>query len=191
MTRDFMFDVETLSTESTAVVLSAAICYFDLEEEVTFEQLKERTLFVKFNSREQLTGENKRHISKSTLDWWSKQAEFTRARSLLPHKDDLNAADGIDALLMYVETFGEKNSSMWARGSLDQMCIDSLCNWAGKPPLTHFNNWMDVRTALRCLKDTINKYGYCDIPNFDRDLVAKHDPVDDVCIDILQLRYSA
>ena len=52
----FMFDIETLDAESTAVVLSASIIHFEIGEQYTYEQLLERACFVKFNAQEQEIG---------------------------------------------------------------------------------------------------------------------------------------
>ena len=45
----FMFDIETLGIESTAVVLSAAIIHFDAEvdTDISFKELVQRGLLVK------------------------------------------------------------------------------------------------------------------------------------------------
>ena len=46
----FVFDVETIGTESNSVILSAAIVYIDISiPNHTWESLYENSLFVKFN----------------------------------------------------------------------------------------------------------------------------------------------
>lgn len=186
-----MFDIETLGVESTTVILSAGIIYFDPEADAdcTYEELVARGLFVKFNAKDQVNRLG-RTISKSTLDWWNKQGEFQQKASLIPSaEDDLLAEDGIRVLHKYINKYmgGKKwdTETMWARGSLDQMAIDSLCNKAGVEPIAPFNRWRDMRTAIDMLYGTSN--GYADVHGLNMDEVAKHHPIPDCALDILML----
>ncbi len=187
----FMFDIETLGVESTTVVLSAGIVYFDPNEddELSYEDLVARGLFVKFNAKEQVT-EYSRTITKSTLDWWGKQGKWQQQTSLDPDADnDLTVVDGFKVLHKYINKYLKGKSweteIMWARGSLDQMAIDSLANKAGVDPIAPFNRWRDVRTAVDMLTGSTN--GYCKVADLDWDKVAKHHPVHDCALDALML----
>lgn len=187
----FMFDIETLGVESTTVVLSAGIIYFDpnVDDELSYEDLVARGLFVKFNAKEQVTEYN-RTITKSTLDWWSKQGKWQQQTSLDPDAaTDLSVVDGFRVLHKYISGHmkGKKwdNEIIWARGSLDQMAIDSLANKAGIEPIAPFNRWRDVRTAVDMLTGSSN--GYCEVSGLDWDKVAKHHPVHDCALDVLMM----
>lgn len=187
---NFAFDVETLGIESNCIVLSAAIIYFDLDERPTLKELIDRALFVKFNAVEQK--KLNRTITPSTLNWWKEQHEFVRKLSFVPHEDDYSMVDGLEQLRAYVKKHGSGDNMVWARGGLDQMSIESLARTAGVEPFHDYNAWMDVRTAIRCLKATANKRAYIKIPDdimqsYD---VTKHHPVHDCALDIMMLLHG-
>ena len=181
----FMFDVETLGTESNSVVLSAAMIYFDFDEVKSFQDYVDSACYVKFNKEEQI--KSNRVVEDSTLDWWTKQSEISRKAALDPSDDDLSAKDGIEQFRNYINAHGGPDQIFWMRGTLDQMAIDSLCKSVNVPLLTRFNQWRDVRTAVDILADNA-KGGYCKIKNFNPDLHAiKHLPQHDCAVDILML----
>ena len=187
----FMFDIETLGIESTAVVLSAAIICFDPEKDsdISFRELVERGLLVKFDAKDQVKRLD-RTMTKSTLDWWGKQGDYQQKLSFVPDASrDLITEDGLQAIRKYINQYHRgadpHTMTIWARGSLDQMAIDSLALKAGVERIAPFNRWRDVRTAVDLMTDSKN--GYCKVTDLDRDEVVKHDPVHDCALDILML----
>ena len=184
----YMFDIETLGVESNCVVLSAAIIYCDPKQQPTYEQLIDNALFVKFDSKYQIETMN-RTIDKGTLEWWGKQHDYVKKISLKPHPDDLRPEEGIQLLKDYIAKYGEH--TIWARGSLDQMAIDSLAKQLDIDAIIMYNKWRDVRTAVDILCETA-KDGYCEVnhPNFDRAMVVKHHPVHDCALDLMMLMYG-
>ncbi len=188
---NFSFDVETLGIESNSIVLSAAIVYFDLDERPTLQELIDRAMFVKFNAVEQKQAG--RTITPSTVTWWKEQHEYVRKLSFVPQKDDYSMADGLDELRKYIAKYGEGKSDMiWARGGLDQMAIESLARTAGVDPLHDYNAWMDVRTALRVLKNSCNSRGYCALPSniMQSYEITKHHPVHDIALDAMMILHA-
>lgn len=190
----FVFDIETLSTESTAVVLSAAIVYVDLTKEShTWESLYSDSLFVKFSVEEQAKT-FKRLIEKSALDWWEKQCDITKKLSLYPKKSDLDAKSGIQILRKYITEHADPAKTLcWIRGSIDQLCIDSLAKNCGEEAIFPYANYRDVRTYVDIVA-TNPVRGYCGIdktkyPGYDRNKVIKHDPISDICLDALMILY--
>ena len=179
-----MFDVETIGIESNSIVLSAAIIKFDFDNLKTFQEYLDDSCFVKFDVEEQLKlGRTK---TASTIDWWKKQADIPKQVSLLPSKNDVSAKEGMSTLKKYIADNGGEDI-IWARGSLDQMAIDSLCRAIDFEPLVRYNMWRDVRTAIDFLSTTSSN-GYCKIKNFNPDLyVIKHDPRHDCALDILMM----
>jgi len=193
----FMFDIETLGIESTSVVLSAAITYFDFGDKVfspdkdqmqsEYNRYAMTSCFVKFKTNDQLLGG--RIVDPDTVKWWSKQSELARKASLDPSEDDLDVVDGIRKIKSYINANGGNNQIIWARGSLDQMVFDSLCRSVGEEHAFMYNMWRDVRTAVDLLSSN-SKGGYSVIPNFNPDLyVVKHIPQNDCSLDILQMLY--
>jgi hypothetical protein len=184
----FMFDIETLGIESTSVILSFACIYFDPETKPTYEELLESAFFVKLDSKDQIQ-RLKRTVTKSTLDWWTKQSPHTQLKSLNPAPEDVQAEVALVALREWAKQFPDSNKAIvWARGNLDQMAIGSLENACKVDTVFHFGRWRDVRTAVDLLTGSTN--GYCSIPGFDESKVIKHDPVHDCAYDAMMLMYG-
>jgi hypothetical protein len=170
-------DIECLSTESTAIILSVATVKFDLEEDrkTTFPEFMNRAKFFKFDAKAQVP--LKRTASKKTVDWWSHQSPEAQAKSLIPSPLDLSPLDGFEALR---KEFYPKGIVVWCRGSLDGVVLSSFANALNEKPLFFYYNQRDVRTALNC-------FG---IPSFTEDKpdgFVAHDPVSDICADVMRL----
>ena len=186
----FIFDIESLGVESDAVVLSAALIHFDPEKRPTYQDLLDTACFVKFKAKDQIE-RLKRTVDLGTLEWWKNQHEYVRSVSFDPKKDDLTAEEGITRLHNYMNQFPNSHQqTMWARGSLDQLAIDSLAVKVCMQQITGYNMWRDVRTAVDLLYGKTN--GYCDVdhPLFKRHEVIKHHPVHDCALDAMQLMYG-
>jgi hypothetical protein len=185
----FVFDVETLGVESTTVVLSAALVYFDPEKQPSYQDLLDDALFVKFKAKEQVDAG--RTVSKSTLQWWKDQHEYVRKMALEPSVDDVSVAEGFKLLHSYMDKYDpDRKHTIWARGSLDQMAIDSLAVAFDIEEISGYNVWRDVRTAVDCFTGSTN--GYCNVehPTFKRHEVIKHHPVHDCALDAMMLMYG-
>nr|QMP83079.1 MAG: hypothetical protein [Caudoviricetes sp.] len=185
----FCLDIETLSTSSSTVILSAGLVYFDQTQTYTFEELIESACFVKFDAKEQ-SEKYKRKVEKSTLEWWKQQSKDVQKISLFPSASDMTAEKGIKTLKEYIRDHSkEKTEICWIRGTIDQMAIDDLCKDLDVPFLFPYYAYRDIRTALDLLKETTKK-GYCKIPNFDYSKVKKHCPIQDICLDVMMLLYG-
>jgi hypothetical protein len=185
----FCFDVETLGTESRSVVLSFGVIHFDLNLDFTYQDLINNSLFVKFNAAEQIE-KYKRTYSKSTLNWWNSQPDIVKKSALVKSNQDVSMLEGINALRNYSLKHDSKNNSIvWARGSMDGGCLESMCTDLNVDQVFEYYRFRDVRTAVDILKDTASR-GYCEIPDFDKDIVLKHHPVHDVAYDIMMLKYG-
>ena len=185
----FIIDVETLGTESTCVILSAGVVYFDDVEVNTPEKMLKNSCFVKFNAQEQIESYN-RTITQSTLDWWARQSQECRNISFVRRPTDESARRGMSELKFFIDTYDTSAKQIiWARGGLDQMALESLCWKMGVAPLTHFSNWRDVRTAVDILA-TDSDNGYCDTTKrFDSFRLIDHHPVHDCIRDALMLLF--
>ena len=176
----FIFDIETLGLESTTVILSAAITHLENDREYTYQELLDSTKFIKFNKKEQI--EAGRTITRSTIDWWKEQEEHCKKISYYPNDIDISVIEGLSIL----REIYKKGETIWSRGSLDQIAIDSLARTFKQEVIAPYWVYRDIRTAIDILK-TSSKNGYCDIPDFDKTLVIKHDPIHDCSYDALQL----
>jgi hypothetical protein len=186
----FLFDIETLGVESTAVVLSAALIHFDPEKQPTYQEMLDSACFVKIKAKDQID-RLKRTVDLGTLEWWKNQHEYVRRVSFDPSSTDLSPEDALTQLHNYMNKFpAAQKQTMWARGSLDQMAIDSLAVKLDMQPLTGYAQWRDVRTAVDILYGSVNGYVEIDHPLFKRHEVIKHHPVHDCALDAMQLLYG-
>ena len=132
-----------------------------------------------------------RTSSVSTMKWWQNQHEYVKQVSFDPSPQDLKAEDAIKILHNYMDKFpNSRQETMWARGSLDQMVIDSLAVSLDMQELTGYNMWRDVRTAVDILYGTTNGYVEVDHADFKRHNIIKHHPVHDCALDAMQLMYG-
>jgi hypothetical protein len=185
----FILDIETLGVESTSVILSTALLYFDEKQEYNFDELVSKCCFVKFDANDQIKN-YKRTVDKGTIEWWKGQAIETRKLSISPSENDVSTEKGIKLLKEYIrDNSVEKKEICWIRGTIDQTCTESLCRSLGVPPLFEYYQFRDIRTALDLLKET-TKRGYCKVPGFDYSKVAKHNPIHDVSLDTMMLLYG-
>jgi hypothetical protein len=188
----FIFDVETLGKESNSVMLSMAAIYFDPETKPSYEDLYNSAFFVKFDVEDQVRRLD-RKIGKTTMQWWAKQCDIVKAKSLKPNKVlDVKFEDGYESMRKWAESKKDDQCYVWARGNLDQLVLDSFEEQLEIKPIWPFNRWRDVRTAIDILYNTSN--GYCPVnyKGFSAESkVIKHNPVDDCAYDAMMLMYGA
>lgn len=187
MIENFIIDVETLGTQDKSVVLSVAILHFDTtNSDITYEQLVDKCLYVKFDALEQK--EKGRKVDPKTLEWWQKQPSAVRDLCLKPSKKDVGVVEGIQRIKDYISHFSKDEYFVWARGSLDQRVLESLCLDFDIEPIAPYNMFMDVRTAIRLIKNTSDVKGYCNLPDMYKNIgMQAHNPIDDIIRDTLML----
>lgn len=189
----FCLDIETLSVESTSVILSVGLSYVEDTEPKSYQDILDSSIFVKLNAKEQIAAG--RDVLKSTVEWWNGQCDFAKNRSYYPKKTDLSIDEGIAVLQKWVNERAKKEDICWIRGSLDQMCIDSLFRSVDAEPLFKYNAYRDVRTAIDILYPDTSKNGYVDVDpelclGFDRDQVLKHSPEHDCAYDLAMILFG-
>lgn len=185
----FIFDVETLGTDSNAVILSMACVKVDLENKPKYQEMIDSAFFVKLDAKDQMSRLH-RTTSRSTMEWWAKQCDLVKKKSFVPSPDDVKAEDAIELFRDWIKE-KDTNPQDWifARGNLDQIVLDAMTVSIGAEPIFFFNRWRDVRTAVDFLTGTVN--GYCKVPDFDpQAYVRKHDPVHDCAYDGMMLLYG-
>jgi hypothetical protein len=189
----FMFDIETLGVASDSVVLSMACIHFDPRTNPTYKELKESAFFVKLDAKDQITRLN-RKVDKKTVEWWGKQCQNVKTKSLTPCKDDILVEDALSALRTWVKERDDGKCYVWARGSMDEVVMQALERSVmreGEDHIFLYSRFRDVRTAIDFLTGNINGYCQVDHPSFNYDIdVTKHDPVDDCALDIMMLLYG-
>lgn len=189
----FALDVETAGIESTSVVLSIALTHFDFDTSPTYEELLDNSIFVKLDAKIQL--DNGRNMDKSTLDWWSRQAEIVIDTSFKKKPDDLHPEGAYMILRKWMSKFPDhKDPQVWARGGLDQLTTESLGRTFDIGNLFPYNNFSDVRTFVDLVYPR-SKKGYIEVgPRYpgewDVSKVIKHHPVHDCAYDITMMLYG-
>lgn len=173
-----------MGIESTCVVLSAAMTYVG-DDDYTYQDLIDNTIFVKFDAKEQLRAG--RSTTQSTIDWWKSQPLEILKFSYIPTDKDVSVVDGLQKFRDFYNTNKKSKADIvWIRGALDNLAIDSLATTFNLDIIAPWWNYRDVRTAIDLLKET-GKRGYCDIPGFDKSIVEKHNPIHDCAYDALML----
>ena len=160
------------------------------EKQPSYQDLLNNSCFVKIKAKDQIE-RLKRTVDLGTIEWWKNQHEYARKVSFDPSAEDVTAEEAMTILHNYMNRYPNADKhTMWARGSLDQMAIDSLARKVDSQPITGYNMWRDVRTAVDCLTGSTN--GYCDVdhPTFKRHEVIKHHPVHDCALDAMMLMYG-
>jgi hypothetical protein len=186
----FVFDIETLSKKSTAVILSMAVTYFDPVKKTSYEDMRKDTFFVKFNVADQIK-RHQRVMDKSTLEWWSKQCLNVRIKSLKPSENDVTFEEGYAMMADWIKSKNDDKCYVWARGNLDQIVLDDYLDQVGIEPVWFFTRWRDVRTAIDFMYNSTDGYTTVDCGGFNPFIdITKHDPVDDVIYDAMMLMYG-
>lgn len=187
----YVFDVESLDLESTTVILSIGAVYHDGVSPISYQNLIDTGILIKFDARDQIAN-YKRTKSRSTLEWWDKQSEEAKRASLLPTTADLDAVTGLNAFNKWFSKFPDyKNEIVWARGSLDQLSMESLYRATGVAPSVPHSSWRDIRTGIELLYEK-TRNGYVDVDpdkvlDYTRTNVIRHNPLHDCAEDMCML----
>ena len=185
-----VFDIETLSKKSSSVILSMAATYFDPVKKTSYKELRDNSFFVKFDVDDQMKRLH-RVMDKSTLEWWSKQCQNVRIKSLKPSPNDVKFEDGYAAMVDWNKSLGDDKCWVWIRGSLDQVILDDMLDQLGIEPMWHFTRYRDVRTAIDFMYGSTDGYTEVDYEGFNPFIdITKHDPVDDVVYDAMMMMYG-
>jgi len=130
-----MTDIEVLSEETNAVIVSIACVKFSMKTSYT------ESFCVNINpASSKALG---LHISKDTLNWWKKQKP--EALKSWMHSR-INLPDALDQFIEFCGTY--KNTIHWAQGiAFDFPILDSSLKVCGKTPPWKYWNVYDARTA--------------------------------------------
>lgn len=182
-----VYDIETMGTDSDSVIASAGIVYVDETRKQSFDELIHEGLFVKFDIEYQIKHLH-RKVDPNTIEWWNKQHKSIRDYSFKPLDTDMKPEVGIRLLREYCQK--HNSTTIWTRGSLDQMATDHLARQVGEQEIMPYNAYRDCRTAIDIFTGSTN--GYCSVnyPGFESYNVLKHNPVHDSAYDAMMLVYG-
>lgn len=136
MKKHFMLDLETLSTQTNAIVLSIGAVEFDPETGKV-----KKGFYHELNLVEQ----SHRHISASTVEWWFKQdsSPFT-TNEKVPVRN---------ALLLLNDFMGDEDKCVWACDpDFDCSILESLYSEQGLPTPWAYYQTRSVRTVRELAK---------------------------------------
>lgn len=131
---DLMIDLETLSTNKNAVILSIGACAFG-PEEVT-GQLYTSVDLSSFEDYE----DSCFHMSASTIAWWMKQSHD--ARTAFDNGESLHIEQALETLRNFIETMCTPDVRVWGNGSdFDNVILQNAYDVCGlELPWKFWNN---------------------------------------------------
>lgn len=124
----FVYDLETLGVNETAVILSIGCVYIDSMEPCSYQDLMQKSFFVKLDAKYQIEKLH-RQVTSSTLDWWKKQSAAARETSYKPSNRDVTPEVALQLLRNFV--YGHTKQSRvkcYTRGSMDVIVTEHLAN---------------------------------------------------------------
>jgi len=132
---DLSLDIETLSTQTNAVVLSIGMVPFE-----GYEVYKDKSLLFVLDAQDQI--DRGRHVSMSTLNWWQEQPHGVWKASTQAGGEIESA---LDALNYYV--ISEHIQHVWVKGAhFDAAILLNLAEMYGMNLRIGYRDWRDVRT---------------------------------------------
>ena len=138
-----MLDCETLSTDHSAVVLSLGAVKFNaFTLQSPFEDF-----YMRLDADDQI--EKGRHVSESTMEWWSKQPEDIQEEALGP-QDRRSVVDTLNAF----NKFLVGADKIWCQGPhFDITILETLYKQYGINTNWQYYQVMDSRTIFGVLGD--------------------------------------
>jgi len=181
---DVMVDLETLSTETDAVVLSIGAVRFRLDTRDDVETIKDpdRSFYARLDTASQ--EDEGRDIDPDTIEWWESQS--AEARQVFEEEPE----DPVRALKRFVK-FCTGATAIWGNGNMfDNAIVRSLCDtYNVEYPLDvddqyGFTKDLDMRTLKKLWNKIKNVGSNKRAPKID--LGTAHNALDDARMQVLQ-----
>lgn len=176
---DLMLDIETLSRNKDAVVVSIGAVRFRLDTQDDLDTIKDehRSFYAVLDTNDQEA--KGRDVEPETVDWWSEQTPEARAVLFEPTEEVESALD------RFVE-FCRGVRRIWGNGSsFDNVIIRDLCEDYGvRYPVEYWND-LDMRT-LKYLWNKLTNWVHRDEPRLT--VGVKHSALDDARSQVLQVQ---
>ena len=152
MTIALMVDLETLSSQVDAVIVSIGAVVFDTEQEDTVEKLAWHGL----NRRVQikLAQQPNRHIDPETVVWWVNQSQGARDEAF-SDKAQYPLRDVLGELSMLYSNSG--CVEVWSHGSsFDLPILQHAYEQLGMKAAWKYRGWRDTRTLLSLVPEELH-----------------------------------
>ena len=155
MSRHIMFDLETMSTNPRATILTLGAVKFDPFTDEFFDEMYIR---IDIEEQEKLG----REIDPNTLEWWSKQDPEIMLEAF-SDEDRISLAEAMDQF----HKFAWGCDKVWSHGAVfDIVIIEDLLRQMGRTEPWKFWDCRDTRTLF-------------DLANPDMPQSAKHNALED------------
>lgn len=193
----FVLDIETTGSRETAIVLSIGIVHVSndaLDTIHTYEDLMNEQIFIKLDSKDQVKRFG-RTADKSTVEWWSKQANIVKEYSLSQSNTDVTIEHAMNMCEVWIKSTQTSSDELcFVRGSMDIVVLDHIAWQLKSQPLFEYYRYRDVRTFIDCTYPN-SKGGYVEVDTnkcngFAMHKVLRHHPVHDCCHDLAMMLFG-
>ena len=147
----FNFDIETLDTNPSGIILSLGVVAFELNKVQSFEELVHQGTNIYFDQKEQISvGRTK---SQDTLDWWSQQGDTAGECLNNPNQKPCKSLyKELSKLYSHINFQPNRKETRWfSRGYFDIVFMDDFCRSFKIDPMIKFWTWRDTRSFLDAL----------------------------------------
>jgi len=145
MIYDVMIDIETLSTETNAVIVSIAAIKFDRNFKEGFEYEDSDKFYIKVHQQSCL--DLNMHVDPDTVAWWGKQEAAIRHEALDNQTDRVSIQEALSKLSDWI---GRRSDSIkiWSHGDdFDTVILSSAYKTCNQLTPWKFWNTRDTRTV--------------------------------------------
>jgi hypothetical protein len=142
-TNDIMLDIETLSTQPNASILSIGAIRFNRKGPILpLNKMDQFYIRIDRKSCDDL----KMHVDPKTVEWWDKQDEAIRDEAMGDGDDRVTLREGLEKLTKWI---GGGNVTPWGNGDdFDCVIMGEAYKSVGLTQPWKFWNTRDVRTIL-------------------------------------------
>ena len=170
-----MLDIETLGTNSNALVVSISAVQFDMNSNEIGEKFE-----IGLNKEQQL--EKGAVVEQSTVDWWEKQSD--EAKQMLDSLEKIDVSDALVCFNSWIKSNFKAPSKikLWGNGAtFDNVIIRNLFSRHDIDFLIPYYADKDVRTLVYLLKINTKSFTFDGV---------KHNGIDD-CLHQIKYCQSA
>ena len=183
-----IIDLETLSVYDDSIILSLGIVIADATKKATFQELIQKSLFLKFDVKEQK--DLGRKVLPSTLEWWVDQVEEAKKISFYPDpKRDISIMEISNKIIDYCKHIGiDKNKVfVWSRSiGFEKGKINHVIETLGLEQIFSYKNYLDVVTLCHITEQ--NRYAGINVKDYVEQGFIYHHPTHDAVLDFLRLQ---
>lgn len=144
--QSLMFDLETLDTRPSAVILSLGAVKFDPRG----IDIQPQTLKLKFDIDSQTA--LGRTVSDDTIEWWSKQDPIIQEEAFSEH-DRTHVNDALDQFHKFVWN----SEQIWSQGSFDVNIMEDLYRMLDRSPAWQYWQVRDSRTLFNFIDGNMDR----------------------------------